>query len=107
MLINEIENIKSGKKQLRKFGITIGIALGLLGALFWWRGKDMYCYPSLASQLPDSESANQPVVVDGNCITSQGPGTALKFALKLAEILLSREKAKEIANAMLVDKTAG
>ncbi len=69
--------------------------------------KKATCYPSLASQLPDSESANQPVVVDGNCITSQGPGTALAFALKLAEILFGQEKAKEIANAMLVDKTGG
>ncbi len=65
-------------------------------------GKKATCHPSLASQLPDSESANQPVVVDGNCITSQGPGTALNFALKLAEILFGREKAKEIATAMLV-----
>lgn len=44
MLIEEIKNIKSGKSELRKFGITIGIILGLLGGLFLWRDKDYYFY---------------------------------------------------------------
>lgn len=40
MIIEEIINIKSGKKELRQFGITIGVVLGFLGAWFLWRGKD-------------------------------------------------------------------
>ena len=39
MIVEEIRNIKSGKSELRKFGITIGIVLGLLGMWFLWRGK--------------------------------------------------------------------
>jgi len=42
MLIEEIKNIKSGKSELRKFGITIGIVLGLLAGLLWWKEKDYY-----------------------------------------------------------------
>jgi hypothetical protein len=42
MLIEEIKNIKSGKSDLRKFGITFGIVLGLLAGALWWRGKDSY-----------------------------------------------------------------
>lgn len=42
MLIEEIKNIKSGKKDLRNFGITIGIAFGVLAGLLWWKGKDTY-----------------------------------------------------------------
>src|SRR4030066_1403615 len=42
MLIEEIKNIKSEKKDLRNFGITIGIALGVLAGLLWWKGKDTY-----------------------------------------------------------------
>jgi hypothetical protein len=42
MLIEEIKNIKSSKKELRKFGITVGIVLGLLGGFLWWKGKDLY-----------------------------------------------------------------
>lgn len=44
MVIEEIKNIKSGRNELRKFGITMGIVFMLLGGLFWWRGKDYYFY---------------------------------------------------------------
>jgi len=44
MLLEEIKNIKSGKKELRNFGITFGLILGLLGVVFLWRGKDYYNY---------------------------------------------------------------
>jgi hypothetical protein len=44
VIIEEIRNIKSGKRELRKFGITVGISLGLLGGLFLWRGRDYYSY---------------------------------------------------------------
>ena len=42
MLLQEIKNIKSGKAELRKFGITLGIVFGLLGGLFLWREKPYY-----------------------------------------------------------------
>jgi len=44
MLIEDIKKIKSEKSDLRKFGLSVGIVLGLLGVLFWWRGKDFYSY---------------------------------------------------------------
>ncbi|MDI6686755.1 MAG: SxtJ family membrane protein [Desulfobacterales bacterium] len=44
MIVEEIKNIKSGKSDLRKFGITMGIVLMLLGGLFFWREKGYYFY---------------------------------------------------------------
>lgn len=44
MVIEEIRNIKSGKRDLRQFGITLGIVLGLLGGLLLFRQKDYYLY---------------------------------------------------------------
>ncbi len=44
MIIEEIKNIKSGRRELRKFGITMGIALAILGGFSWWREKDYYFY---------------------------------------------------------------
>ena len=44
MIIEEIKDIKSGRRELRKFGITVSIVLGLLGGLFFWRGRDYYFY---------------------------------------------------------------
>jgi hypothetical protein len=42
MLLEEIKNIKSGKKDLRNFGLTFGVVLGLLGMALWWKGRDTY-----------------------------------------------------------------
>jgi hypothetical protein len=40
----EIKNIKSGKKELHQFGITMGIVLALVGGLLIWRSKDYYFF---------------------------------------------------------------
>ena len=44
MIVEEIKGIKSEKKEVRQFGITIGTVLGLLGGVLLWRGKDYYPY---------------------------------------------------------------
>ena len=49
--------------------------------------RRMTCYPAFSDRLSGCVFVDQPVVVDGNCITSQGPGTALEFALTLVEQL--------------------
>jgi len=41
------------------------------------------------------------VVVDGNVITSRGPGTALEFSLAMVEMLYGEDKAKEVAAPMV------
>ena len=69
---------------------------GLIG------GRQATGHPSFTEQLTDGESVAARVVVDGQCVTSQGPGTALEFALTLVALLYDDAKAKEIAAAMLV-----
>jgi len=59
-------------------------------------GKRATAYPGFQSILPVSTEANLPVVVDGNCVTGQSPGTAFEFALMLIKILFDEEKAREI-----------
>jgi len=61
--------------------------------------KKATCYPSLLSDLDNAQQ--EKVVVDGNCITSQGPATALEFSLKLVVLLFGQQKADEVARAML------
>ncbi len=63
-------------------------------------GKKATCYPAPNLDFPGR--CDDSVVVDGNCITSQGPGTALEFSLKLAVLLFGQAKRNEVANAMLV-----
>ena len=51
MIIEEIKNIKSGKSELQKFGITMGIVFVLFGGFSWWRGKDYYSYFLIVSTV--------------------------------------------------------
>jgi len=66
------------------------------------------CYPALSDELKKNVGKETKyneldrVVVSQNCITSQGPGTTLEYALKLVELLVSADKAKEVEKAMLV-----
>jgi transcriptional regulator GlxA family with amidase domain len=41
-------------------------------------------------------------VVQDNVVTSQGPGTALQFALTLGESLYGKEMADKVAKGLLV-----
>lgn len=43
-MLEDIKNIKSGKKELREFGLTIGVILVILGALALWRQRSTYPY---------------------------------------------------------------
>ena len=65
------------------------------------------CHPMYHQQLEarevDSESR---VVVDNNCITSQGPGTAIDFALQLVEQLYGVVKREEVASPMVLTTNA-
>ena len=60
------------------------------------------CYPAPGFRAKLDDPSDSEVVVNGNVVTSQGPGTSLAFALKLGEILYGKEKADEIAAGMLV-----
>ncbi|RMH03983.1 MAG: DJ-1/PfpI family protein [Aquificota bacterium] len=75
-------------------------ALAKFGVL---EGKKATVYPALVEEIKPAEFVNQAVVEDENVITSQGPGTALEFGLKLAERLVGKGKAQEVARRMLVE----
>jgi len=44
MILEEIKNIKSDKKELRKFGITVGLVLVIIAALLFYYTKPSYPY---------------------------------------------------------------
>jgi len=71
--------------------------LGILAA------KHTTCFPGLDRRLPqDTTYCDMRVCVDGKLVTSQGPGTAIEFSLKLAELLTGAQNALKVGHAMLV-----
>ena len=96
-----IEMLKKQKQAGRFYGAICASPAVVLAHHGLLDGVKATCYPSLQDKLDTPTCSNDNVVVDHGCITSQGPGTALEFSLKLVEVLFGLEKRREVATAML------
>jgi 4-methyl-5(b-hydroxyethyl)-thiazole monophosphate biosynthesis len=68
-------------------------------------GKEVTCYPGCEDLLKGkAKFVDKKVVVDGNIITSKGPGTASDFALKIVETLMGESAKEEVRNRTLYEK---
>ncbi|MDR0806929.1 MAG: protein deglycase YajL [Enterobacteriaceae bacterium] len=65
---------------------------------------NMAVNPGFKHLIPENKWVDRRVNFDPrvNLITSQGPGTAIDFGLKIIELLVSREKAAEVAEQFIV-----
>jgi len=87
----------------RKYIAAICAAPLVFGEMGLLKGKKAICYPSFEPRLIGAEIVeSERTVVDGNIITSKGPGTAIEFALQLVELLVSKEVAEQWRNGMIV-----
>ncbi len=70
---------------------------GILG------GKRATSYPGVLENLdmPDVTYTGEAVEVDGNIVTSRGPGTAMDFALQLVEILADVETRQTVEEGLV------
>jgi 4-methyl-5(b-hydroxyethyl)-thiazole monophosphate biosynthesis len=66
-------------------------------------GKKATCFPGFAEELKDAERVDERVVVDGNCVTSRGAGTAIEFTLALIRLISGEERAYAMGKRMLVN----
>ncbi|MBU0970696.1 MAG: DJ-1/PfpI family protein [Proteobacteria bacterium] len=58
------------------------------------------CHPGFVDLIDRGNILEQNVVIDKNCITSRGAGTACEFALTLVELLYSGEKKRQVARGL-------
>ena len=80
------------------------LVLGSKGLL---QGKTVTGHPMFQQNMDAKElNSESRVVVDGNCITSQGPGTSLDFALELVEQLCGLVKREEVGAPMVLTTSA-
>ncbi|TYZ67472.1 hypothetical protein PybrP1_010294 [[Pythium] brassicae (nom. inval.)] len=59
-------------------------------------------YPGFEKQVHGAAPSDERVVVDGHCVTSRGPGTAMEMGVKLVELLSGKEKAEQVAKGLLM-----
>ncbi len=65
-------------------------------------GKKATCYPGLEDTLDGARWIQEPVVRDGNLITSMGPATSMLFGLALVEALFGAESRAELETDLLM-----
>ena len=87
-------------KMLAAICAAPAVVLQPLGIL---TNKMATCYPApkFRGTLQPEYTSNDAVVRDGNVITSQGPGSSLKFSLLLVEALYGVEVREKVAKEML------
>ena len=67
------------------------------------KGKKATIYPGMEAELTGAKPSNERVVVDGTVVTSQGPGTALEFGVKLVEIFAGDKKARALKEELVAN----
>jgi protein deglycase len=96
-----IELVKEQARANRLYGAICAapaVALYPHGLL---QGRKATCHPNFAHLAQGVDLVDAAVVVDENCVTSRGAGTAPEFALTLVELLYGKEKAREVAQGMV------
>ena len=99
---------KGVRKQLLTFAregkglAAICAAPMILGELGILEGKRATIYPGMEEHLIGAVHIEEDVVRDINIITSQGPATAMEFALSIVEFFKGKEAAEEIAEDLLM-----
>ena len=111
-----------GSLQLRWYGLMYLAGFGLGWALGRWRAAicaapavvllhhdllgdaSATCHPGFQARLPAAQLSTARVVRDDahRLITSQGPGTAIEFALELVRVLRGDEAARAVAGPMVL-----
>ncbi|MGN0982244.1 MAG: DJ-1 family glyoxalase III [Candidatus Limivicinus sp.] len=76
-------------------GPTVLAKAGLL------QGRKATCYPGMEDQLTGTIACTEPVVADGNILTSRGLGTAIPFALALVAYFSGEKQAQALAKSIV------
>lgn len=79
-----------------KYVAAICAAPMVLAAAGLLDGKRATCFPTCLDDYPNVHLQTSAIVEDGKLITSRGPGTAMDFALLLAERLSGKVKRDEV-----------
>lgn len=98
-----IELLKEQKASGRLYAAICASPAVVLARHGLLEGKhNVTCHPSLHDKLPIAAASSDRVAVDGNCVTSQGPGTAIEFALELVRLLFDETRQMQVAGPMVV-----
>lgn len=95
-----VKKMHAAKKIIAAICAAPAVVLAPLGVLNF---KKATCYPGCEADFSAKVShSKDKIVVDGHVITSQGPGTALEFALEIVKKLVSADMADTLREKMII-----
>lgn len=94
-----IKEFDANNKYIAAICAAPALVLGSSGIV---AGRKVTCYPGMEHHFSDAIYCHDLVVRDNNIITSQGPATAMMFALELLKVL--KGESNSVANGMLWNK---
>jgi protein deglycase len=65
------------------------------------KGRRATCHPGVREELVEANCIDERVVIDGRIITSQGPGTAIEFALAILEQVQGAAAAQAVRSGLV------
>jgi 4-methyl-5(b-hydroxyethyl)-thiazole monophosphate biosynthesis len=77
------------------------VVLSPLGIL---QGRQFTCFPGMEDKIGGAHWSADSVVIDGNIITSRGPGTAGLFAAAIIGVVLTQREADRVTASVLLVK---
>lgn len=100
MMTHTIKRHHEAGKIIAAICASPAVVLAPLGIL---AGRHATCYPGLERRFgPGVKHVDTNVCVDGPIVTSRGPGTALEFSMRLAELLTGAQNALRIGHTLLM-----
>lgn len=74
----------------------------VFGNLGIFKDKEATCYPGFEGELHGAIVTENDVELAGTVVTGKGAGVAIKFALKIVEMIKGEETAKNLSEKMIV-----
>ncbi|WPT14095.1 Protein DJ-1-like protein B [Picochlorum sp. SENEW3] len=99
MLSSILKKHQASDKPLAAICAAPQVVLNTQGYL---EGRHATAHPAFSDKLGNQERVSDRVVIDGNIITSRGPGTAMEFALTIVGRLFGPDKMKQVAGPMVM-----
>lgn len=98
-----LQEMIKNQVQQNKYLAAICAAPKALARAGLLKGKTATSFPGVLAALNDTSItiSDRAVEVDGNIVTSRGPGTAMDFALTLIELLEGKAKREEVNSQLL------
>uniref|UniRef100_A0A6N2MCS0 DJ-1/PfpI domain-containing protein n=1 Tax=Salix viminalis TaxID=40686 RepID=A0A6N2MCS0_SALVM len=96
-----VNMLKKQRESNRPYGAMCASPALVLEPHGLLKGKKATAFPAMCNKLSDPSEIENRVVVDGNLITSRGPGSTMEFALGMVEKFFGRDKALELAKPLL------